>query len=198
MIERFFNSDQSYHAINTAFYVCAYSAALAGALLWVFQSKQVEVERTGKTACLIAFRLAIVFIVIYGFGLLIGCSGFVILTALGLLLLFTLAGSELGFVGFPLLFITQQFVLGFPARRHLVNNATSAPEPVPEPDTARTRSSLIGQQGTARTALRPAGEITLDGKRYEAQSESHRYIDAGDTVVVLDERGGILIVGPVT
>ncbi|MGA3008313.1 MAG: NfeD family protein, partial [Opitutaceae bacterium] len=43
--------------------------------------------------------------------------------------------------------------------------------------------ALVGRHGLAMTALRPAGQIEIDGRRYEAKSGLGT-IDAGATVVV--------------
>lgn len=51
------------------------------------------------------------------------------------------------------------------------------------PDGVAAGSSLVGARGVAVTALRPSGQIEIDGRRYEAQVAVGA-IDAGDAIVV--------------
>ena len=53
--------------------------------------------------------------------------------------------------------------------------------------------SLIGQEGTAYTVLRPSGRIEIDGNLYEAASHT-RFIDKGAKVRVLAYETGTLVV----
>jgi membrane-bound serine protease (ClpP class) len=52
---------------------------------------------------------------------------------------------------------------------------------------------LVGRQGVAATALRPGGQIEIDGQRYEARV-ALGYAEAGDIVVVRRQSGFELIV----
>ena len=56
-----------------------------------------------------------------------------------------------------------------------------------------TDASLIGQEGTVFTALRPAGTIVLDGKRYDAVSDA-TFIEKGATVRVVEVHGNRIVV----
>lgn len=51
------------------------------------------------------------------------------------------------------------------------------------PEATTTIAALIGRRGVAVTALRPGGQVEIDGQRYEAKAEVGA-IDAGTTVVV--------------
>jgi membrane-bound serine protease (ClpP class) len=51
------------------------------------------------------------------------------------------------------------------------------------PGTARALDALIGRRGVAATALRPAGQVEVDGRRYEAKIAVGD-VDAGAPVVV--------------
>ncbi|HTB79862.1 MAG TPA: NfeD family protein [Opitutaceae bacterium] len=51
------------------------------------------------------------------------------------------------------------------------------------PEAAATVGALVGRRGMAMTALRPAGQIEIDGRRYEAQA-ALGVIDPGTAVVV--------------
>jgi membrane-bound serine protease (ClpP class) len=61
------------------------------------------------------------------------------------------------------------------------------------PELARQLGSLVGQRGVAATALRPGGQVEIDGRRFEATVEVGA-IDAGATVVVRGQRDFSLIV----
>jgi membrane-bound serine protease (ClpP class) len=60
---------------------------------------------------------------------------------------------------------------------------------------APTASDLVGRVGEALTDLRPAGKITIDGRRYEAASE-REFIPRGAQVRVIGKDGPELIVRP--
>ncbi len=60
---------------------------------------------------------------------------------------------------------------------------------------APSASDLVGQTGEALTDLRPAGKITIDGKRHEATSE-REFIARGARVRVIGKDGPALIVRP--
>jgi membrane-bound ClpP family serine protease len=53
--------------------------------------------------------------------------------------------------------------------------------------------SLIGKEGIVSTELKPAGHILVEGKRYQALSESG-FISKGITVLILGGKGSHLIV----
>ena len=61
------------------------------------------------------------------------------------------------------------------------------------PGDARPLGSLIGRKATAATALRPVGQVEMDGRRYEARVDVGA-IDAGATVVVRGQTDFGLIV----
>lgn len=52
---------------------------------------------------------------------------------------------------------------------------------------------LLGRDGIALTALRPAGKIEIDGRRVDVLAESS-YVDAGDAVSVIEASGSRVIV----
>jgi len=51
----------------------------------------------------------------------------------------------------------------------------------------------IGKEGVAVTDLSPAGFALIDGKRLQVIGQD-RYVEKGETLVVVDSRGGYLIV----
>ena len=61
------------------------------------------------------------------------------------------------------------------------------------PQEAVAVTSLIGQHGVARTALRPSGQVEIDGRRYEATVEVGA-VNAGDEVIVRGRNDFALIV----
>lgn len=61
------------------------------------------------------------------------------------------------------------------------------------PEAAAAVSALVGRRGVAMTALRPAGQIEIDGRRYEAQA-ALGVIDPGMAVVVTARSNFNLIV----
>jgi len=61
------------------------------------------------------------------------------------------------------------------------------------PEAAAALDALVGRRGVAATALRPAGQIEIDGRRYEAQAALGA-IDPGSAVVVTKRSDFSLIV----
>lgn len=57
------------------------------------------------------------------------------------------------------------------------------------------RQALVGAEGTALTALRPAGKVEIDGRRYDALAQT-TVIDAGTPVRVVRATMSDLIVRP--
>lgn len=53
--------------------------------------------------------------------------------------------------------------------------------------------SLSGKQGVARTALRPAGKVEIDGRRFDVVTEG-AYVEAGTLVVVVQADGARIVV----
>lgn len=64
--------------------------------------------------------------------------------------------------------------------------------------TAAPASSLRGASGEAITALRPAGIVLIDGKRYDVLADGGEWIAAGAAICVHDIRNGRLIVSDAT
>jgi membrane-bound serine protease (ClpP class) len=58
---------------------------------------------------------------------------------------------------------------------------------------ARELHELIGKEGTAATTLRPSGEVTIEGRRYDARAE-FGLIEAGRAVKVLRAGGTDVVV----
>jgi len=57
--------------------------------------------------------------------------------------------------------------------------------------------ALVGREGVALTELRPAGAADIDGRRYQVVSEGD-FIAAGDRVRVIETRGNVIVVEPLT
>lgn len=58
---------------------------------------------------------------------------------------------------------------------------------------ATVRESLLGREGTAFTALRPAGTALIDGRKHDVVSEGD-FIEAGDPLIVVQEEGMRILV----
>ncbi len=54
-------------------------------------------------------------------------------------------------------------------------------------------SELIGKEGTVAANLKPAGHVSIEGKRYQAVSRMG-YLDLGTKITVIGGEGGHLIV----
>jgi membrane-bound serine protease (ClpP class) len=65
------------------------------------------------------------------------------------------------------------------------------------PEAAAGLAALVGRRGFAVTALRPGGQVEVDGKRYEAKVEVGA-IDRGAAVVVTGSADFALTVERVT
>ena len=61
------------------------------------------------------------------------------------------------------------------------------------PEAAGQLASLVGRRGVAATALRPGGQVEIDGRRFEAKVEIGA-IDSGDPIVVRGNTDFALIV----
>ncbi len=59
-----------------------------------------------------------------------------------------------------------------------------------------TSRGLVGREGVARTALRPAGKVTVGGVTYEAAGEDGMFIERGVSVTVVRDEGGVLYCRP--
>ncbi len=51
---------------------------------------------------------------------------------------------------------------------------------------------MTGREGVTVVALRPAGKVEIDGRRWEAAADNGLFIDKGKTIVVVRREGGIL------
>jgi membrane-bound serine protease (ClpP class) len=61
------------------------------------------------------------------------------------------------------------------------------------PGTAGLLDTLVGRRGIAATALRPGGQVEIDGRRFEAEVKVGA-IDAGAPIVVLGRGDFALVV----
>ncbi len=69
----------------------------------------------------------------------------------------------------------------------------SAQEAGSEPGTTRLLDQLVGRRGVAATAIRPGGQVEVDGRRFEAEVEVGA-IDAGAPIIVLGHSDFALVV----
>jgi membrane-bound serine protease (ClpP class) len=77
------------------------------------------------------------------------------------------------------------------AGRHLVLSTA-----LRSPATSEARAALVGREGRAITALRPAGAVEIDGQRLDVVTEGV-FVDAGQPVRVLSVEGARIVVAPV-
>lgn len=75
----------------------------------------------------------------------------------------------------------------------VLNEAVTGNAQTGRADAAPTAGSLIGRQGVAATALRPGGQVEIDGRRYEARVEIGA-IEAGTRIEVVQRNGFELVV----
>lgn len=61
------------------------------------------------------------------------------------------------------------------------------------PGTAAILDRLVGRRGVAATALRPGGQVEIDGQRFEAEVRL-RAVDPGQPIVVVGHRSFALLV----
>ena len=60
-------------------------------------------------------------------------------------------------------------------------------------DTAEQLNALLHKNGVAITTLRPAGQIDIEGERYDAMADG-AMVNKGEQVRVIDISGNILVV----
>jgi membrane-bound serine protease (ClpP class) len=144
--------------------------------------------------------LAIEILVIPGFGI-VGVSGIV---ALVMSLYLVLRTTRILFRGTVILEMLLYlaimgviFLVGlFFLPKNPIWSRLGLQEKVSPPEKNQETSpyrALLGQVGTAKTILRPAGVIEIDGKSYDAISRGE-FIRAGEKVVVDEVRGNKIIV----
>lgn len=88
----------------------------------------------------------------------------------------------LALIGLAIFLSYRSAMNGRLSKSHLVLNATEAPAEESKPD------AWIGREGISVTALRPAGQIEIDGTRLNAAS-SGDFIEKGTAVLVTGTEG---------
>jgi len=81
--------------------------------------------------------------------------------------------------------IAKRIILSGPASRGTAGDLTR-----------REAGSLVGRTGVAKTLLRPAGKMTLDGQTVDCVTEGE-FVQPGTRVTVLEEHGARVVVRPV-
>lgn len=105
---------------------------------------------------------------------------------------FTFLG--LAIVGLPAAFSTALHF--FPRTRmgqRMILGAPSDDEVISDDDPRKQLRALVGRHGAALSVMLPSGRVRIDGRLYDAMSEGLP-IEAGENVVVIDIRGGSLVV----
>lgn len=106
------------------------------------------------------------------------------LASLALGLTITVVGAVILIVAMPRDWVWNRMVLSAEAGTGAAAVAPNAPT-----------DTLIGREGVTTSALRPAGQIEIDGVRHEARV-AYGFIDRGAPVRVTGRQGGELIVEP--
>ena len=112
------------------------------------------------------------------------------------------------------LYITQQFIFGFPDHDEVILSPPHDAPPTSEIRPAMIGGSpasmaavatstiaedeLVGATGTVVGMLRPAGKIEIDGRAYSARTSDGRILDAGTAVEICGRRDGQLLVREIT
>ena len=132
-----------------------------------------------------------------------GILGFLSLSAIvtAIVLAFSFGGTTAGFIflGIAAISLPATVIMAFkwlpstPFGRRLMLGTPKGKEVLPDDDPRIAYESLIGNHGTAKSAMLPGGTIAISGVTYEAISESGA-IDAGDSVTVVRIRNNRLVV----
>ena len=132
-----------------------------------------------------------------------GILGFLSLSAIvtAIVLAFSFGGTTAGFLflGIAAISLPATVIMAFkwlpstPFGRRLMLGIPKGLEVLPDDDPRIAYESLIGNHGTAKSAMLPGGTIAIGGVTYEAVSESGA-IDAGDAVTVVRIRNNRLVV----
>lgn len=105
----------------------------------------------------------------------VGCSGF------GIYELFAHGHFALGCVSIVLVSAATFFGLRFGLRRLSLRGSLPVQNPGPP---AERLEALVGKEGTAQTALRPAGVALIDARRVDVVSQG-QFVEAGARVKVV-------------
>ena len=175
---------------NAIMVLAGYLVTVGTVLLWVFFSRQKHVSRTFKAAMGISVRtlpLFVAFLMICQWLAVSAAVAFAVVVAFWVLLgSSVLDPLSMGAVG--ILYVIQQWVLGWPDRTHSILEPS-----LPHCDTTSHPDAHVGKTAITSSALRPAGTVILDGNEYPASSELG-YIDCGKSVRVIARRGTAFIV----
>ncbi|NNE01080.1 MAG: NfeD family protein [Pirellulaceae bacterium] len=179
---------------DAAYIFAAYLSVLIATSLWIYFSKQRLVQRSYGTIVRISIRLAIVFALVLSIcwyaKLATWVFGATIVAIVMLGFLIDLPVS--GFVSFAILYVIQQFVLGFPARHEWVmgpDGPTAAGSNIVD-----KRTELVGRTATTFSPLRPIGEVCVGEQKHSAIANNGQLINEGKEVVIIAVRNGKLIV----
>lgn len=178
-------------ASNVAVILIGYLLTVSVTLAWVFKSRQQRVPRTGRTVVGVSLRTLPLFLLLFAVCLTLGVRPGPIFGILaGALGVFLIVGGLPGLGTIGVLYVLQQWILGWPDRSDFLLEPPSHREP------GRTSlDELIGKRATAACPLRPGGVIVLDQTEYSARSDLG-YIDRGVQVIVVGRKGAYLLVRP--
>lgn len=180
--------------IDTTLVAMVYIFAVAGTLGWVFHSAQRVVRRGTWTIVAISSRLGFLFVVLLLFSAVNNVASWVTLLVAALPFVISLTGGNYAAIGcMAIVYLIQQFVLGFPDRNEWVLES----EPT-APSEADPLDAQVGKQFTLTTALRPSGHVFIDEQKVPCESEDGCFVEAGTEVIVRRTTNGRLVVRRVT
>ncbi len=160
-------------------------------LSWVFLSKQNRVPRCGRTALCISLRTLPLFFLFFVVCQRLNVNAVAAVAVLAVVLWVLLIGSStLGLGAVGVLYVLQQWILGWPDRDDFLLDP-----PSPRRGGHRSLDELIGSMDVAGCPLRPGGLVVLDESEYPAHSDLG-YIDRGVQVIVVGRKGTSLLVRP--
>ena len=171
-----------------------YGIVLLPTVAWVYFSSQEMVAKSIYTVIAIAIRLVVVFLIVFfvswyaSIATWVLVAGILILIGIGAMMDIPFSGI----VSFALLYIVQQFVLGFPARHEWM--LAPHTETDSQNELQEKHRELIGSFGWTVSPLRPLGEVDIDGTLYQAAANNGILIAEQTRVKVIRVRNGTLMV----
>lgn len=171
--------------------VVVYVISVTGTVWWIHHSSQTEVSKDAEVTGRAIIRLAIVVGIVFAFCFVTTLPFWVPVVGIALSFVLIHTGDWLalpGVVGVAMMWLIQQFVLGFPARGDLLL------ERPPLPPGATDLAKYVGQQGVTVTPLKPSGEILVGNLRFQATSDFGEYLAADLPILVTGTRLGRLLV----
>lgn len=176
---------------NIAIVFVGYLLTVGVTLFWVFRARQKRIPHSVRTVVCISLRTLPLFLLFF-----VVCQRLEMnaLVAVGLLTValwvLLISPSVLGMGTIGVLYVIQQWILGWPDRADFVLEP-----PLPHQIERAPSDEFIGRRVVAACPLRPGGIIVLDGTEYPVRSDLG-YIDRGEEVIVVARKGMCFLVKP--